>query len=256
MLVKFIVFIITTLFSVNSFSWGKTGHRVVAELSTHFLSEKAQKEVKGILGFESMSEASLWPDRIKSDPKLRTKYSHLHYISFEKKTNLEDKKLQSQKHIISALKDFEKVLGTKKSSKEDKRIALRFLIHLMGDLHQPLHVGYRSDKGGNSVNLKWFGEKTNLHRVWDEHLIDMEKLSYTEYVTKLLLQDKTKLKSYKSGNYLSWAKESRSYLSSLYSYKSGKYWEYEYSYKNLSLVDKRLSQAGIRLAYILNNVFK
>ena len=244
------------VFSPQCFSWGKTGHRIVAELATHHLTKTTQMKVADILGFESMNEAGLWPDRIKSDSKLRSKYSHLHYISFVKNKKLTDQKLQKQEHIISALKSFEETLANKKATLEEKRIALRFLIHLIGDLHQPLHVGYTKDKGGNSINLKWFGEPTNLHRVWDEHLIDMEELSFTEYVTKLQNQDQKVLKGYMKGDYLTWAQESRDYLKSVYDYSTKMYWEYNYSYTHLKMVDQRLAQAGLRLAYILNKTLK
>lgn len=255
MRVKILLFILMTTMSTQAFSWGKTGHRIVAEYSKIHLTPTTLKKIESILGFESMSEASLWPDRIKSDTKMKKKYSHLHYISFKKSLNLKNKNLQSKDHIISALINFEKILGNAKSSLEDKKVALRFIIHLVGDLHQPLHVGYLKDKGGNDVELKWFGEKTNLHRVWDEHLIDMEKLSYTEYTSKLKVQDPRLVQSYSKGDYLAWAQESRDYLDEVYKFKISKYWEYEYSYQHLQKVDEKLTQAGVRLALVLNRVF-
>lgn len=256
MLAKVILPLIILTLSSQVFAWGKTGHRIVAEYSKTMLTPKTFEKVKVILGHESMNEASLWPDRIKSDALLRKKYSHLHYISFKKSTKLKNKKLQKKEHVISALIKFEATLRSLKSSAEDKKIALRFIIHLMGDLHQPLHVGYLKDKGGNNVNLKWFGERTNLHRVWDEHIIDMEDLSFTEYTQKLISQDPKLIEKYTSGDYLSWAQESRDYLKSIYTFKSAKYWEYEYSYKHLKIVEQRLTQAGVRLAMVLNRALK
>ena len=253
---KSIFLTLTFFIASDAFSWGKTGHRIVAHFAERQMSETTKNKVKKILGFESVEEASLWPDRIKSVASHRKKYSHKHYISFEKKKTLSDKKLLSKDNIISALESFEKDLGSNKSSPDQKKVALRFIIHLIGDLHQPLHVGYNKDKGGNSVGLKWFGEPTNLHRVWDEHLIDMEELSYTEYVTKLLNNDPKVLKSYNSGTYLSWAQESRDYLSKTYNFKNSKYWEYDYSYKHLSMMEQRLSQAGVRLASTLSRILK
>lgn len=237
-------------------SWGKTGHRVVGELAYQKLSAKVQKKVKAILGFESMAEASLWPDRIKSDPKLRRKYSKMHYLSVPKKKKWKNISYDKKDNILKSLAMFEKELKSKKTSPGDQKIALRFLIHLMGDLHQPLHLGFKKDEGGNKIKLKWFGKKTNFHAVWDEHLIDMEKLSYTEYTKKLSLQNPKVLAKYRNGNYLSWAKESRELLSDIYNFKQSKFWEYSYSYHHLKTVDKRLTQAGIRLAWILETIFK
>ena len=242
--------------SDHSYAWGKTGHRIVAELAKQKISTKTHKKIKKILGFESMEEASLWPDRIKSDSKLRRKYSKMHYLSIPKKKKLKKNMTSEGSNILTALKGFEKVLRSREKPLKEKRIALRFLIHLMGDLHQPLHIGYRKDAGGNNISLKWFDDKTNLHAIWDEKLIEMEKLSYTEYVKKLIAQDPKKLESYRSGNYFSWAQESRSLLPLVYDFKQHKFWEYSYSYRYLETVDKRLSQAGLRLALVLESIFK
>lgn len=256
MLAKVISLTMFFLFSTSALGWGKTGHRIVAHLASKHLDVSTLKSVKSILGYETIEEASLWPDRIKSEARYRELYSHKHYVSFPKEDKLDNKKLLRKDHILSSLEKFERTLKDKKAKREDKQIALRFIIHLVGDLHQPLHVGYVKDMGGNSISLKWFGEATNLHRVWDENLIDMEELSYTEYVRKLSHQSPDKLKSYQSGNYLSWAKESRDYLPKTYNYSQGKFWEYEYSYKHLGYLEKRLAQAGMRLAYILNRSLK
>ena len=62
---------------------------------------------------------------------------------------------------------------------------LRLLIHIVGDVHQPLHVGRKGDRGGNDIKVTWFGESSNLHKIWDEGLIDNQQLSYTEYVNAI-----------------------------------------------------------------------
>jgi len=174
----------TLIYSTNVFSWGKTGHRADGELASKHLSKSAKKAVKKLLGNESLAHASLWPDRIKSDPKMRKLYSKYHYINVPRKKSLKEVAKLKTPHIINGLEKFSATLKNKKASKAERVIALKFIVHLMGDLHQPLHVGFE-DRGGNDVKLEWFGRKTNLHVVWDEHLIDMEELSFTEY-TKML----------------------------------------------------------------------
>ena len=98
----------------------------------------------------------------------------------------------------------------KKSTKEDKIIALKFLVHLIGDLHQPLHVGNGKDRGGNDIKVKWFGEATNLHNVWDEKLINLQELSYTEYSNYLLLNiDYSLIREWQGANILEFINESK-----------------------------------------------
>ena len=84
-------------------------------------------------------------------------------------------------NAVTALEMFTKQLISKQSSLAEKQLALRFIVHIIGDLHQPFHAGNGTDKGGNDVKLKFFWEDSNLHRVWDSGLIDRQQLSYTEW---------------------------------------------------------------------------
>jgi hypothetical protein len=246
--------ILLILLPTTCFSWGKIGHRTVAQLASLHLTSSAKKEVIKLLGSESMAQASIWPDRIKSDPKLKNKYSHLHYISFKNNESFK-KNSANKENILTAIDTFSKILKNKKSPKSEKVIALRFLIHLVGDLHQPLHTGFPQDRGGNKIKVTWFGEKTDLHHIWDDKIIKLEELSYTEYTTKLNDFSKSEIKTWQSSSALTWAKESRNYIPKTYKFKEKKYWEFEYSYKHLGFLNKRLKQAGIRLAGLLNNIF-
>ena len=235
-------------------AWGKIGHRTVGELASLHLTKHSKKEIVKLLGSESMAEASLWPDRIKSDPKMRKLYDHLHYLSFKKSERF-NKNSANKENILTAIESFSKILKSPKTPKSEKVIALRFLIHLVGDLHQPLHVGYPDDLGGNNVKLKWFGKKTNLHHVWDDEIIKSEELSFTEYTKKLNTVTKKEIANWQKTMPLTWAKESRNYMPKVYDFKESKYWEFKYSYKHLEILNKRLQQAGIRLAGLLNKIF-
>lgn len=240
----------------NVYGWGKTGHRTVGEIASRNLSPKAKEAVKKIFNNkETLAEAALWPDRIKSEAKYRKLYSHLHYISFDKNISLDDHLKKSQEHILWAIDKFTKDLKDKKSTNEQKLIALRFLAHLIGDLHQPLHVGYSNDRGGNTVKATWFGNKTDLHHIWDDDIIKLEELSYTEYASKLNIASQKDIMKWQKSAPTEWAKESREYLPKTYDFKEKKYWEYEYSYKHLDFLNLRLQQAGYRLAGHLNKLF-
>ena len=152
--------------------------------------------------------------------------------------------------------EFIKILKNKKSTKEDKIVALKFLVHLIGDLHQPLHVGSGTDRGGNDVKVKWFGEATNLHNVWDERLIKLQELSYTEYADYLLLKiDYSLIREWQGANILEFINESKELRKKCYEFKDGNLsWDYFYNHKEL--LEKRLIQGGVRLSGEINRIFK
>ena len=128
--------------------------------------------------------------------------------------------------------------------------------HYIGDIHQPLHVGNGIDRGGNDVNVKWFGKSTNLHAVWDTDLIDHQKFSYTEYGDYLLLklseQDKTQ---WMNANIYDVISESKIYRDQTYEFENIDL-KWDYFYQKKDLLEIRLLQGGIRLAGMLNEIFR
>ncbi len=247
------VLFICFLLPFNVYSYGKTGHRIVGELAQRHLSNKAKLAVERILGKEKLAHASLWADEIKSDRNFD--YAKLyHRMNVPKDSDL--RKIQIEKHsIIWALVNFENILRSPETTQNEKKDALRFILHFLGDLHQPLHIGYSEDKGGNEINVKWFSKNLNLHQVWDEGLIDFEQLSYSEYSDKLDVLDKKEMEKVQSGTYLDWAIEANSYLPMVYDFKN-KEMGYEYHYKVKDSLYLLLQNSGMRLAFTLNNIFE
>lgn len=251
---QILVLMMLSLLSPNVFAWGKTGHRVIGELAQQNLSVEAKKGVEQILGNEDLSRVSTWPDEIRSDKK----YNYAtpwHYVSIPSDKTYFDQKRPADGDVIFALFQFEETLRDKKSTAEQKKDALRFLVHMMGDLHQPLHVGKAEDRGGNSVRLKWFKTETNLHALWDESIVDFEQLSYTEYSKYLNHYSAEEKKKFAEGTFLDWARESQDLRNIVYDL-GGESAGYEYHFKVKPIYELRLRQAGLRLASILNKIFK
>jgi hypothetical protein len=241
-----------------AFSWGKTGHRIVGEIAQAHLSPRAQKKITKILKHEGLAHISNWPDFIRSDNKISAKYKTWHYVNIPKGKKYEVSQKNKKGDLITAIEYFRKKLTSKTTSIKERKESLSFLVHLLGDLHQPLHTGFATDRGGNSISLKWFGEPTNLHRVWDENIISSEKLSYTEYSKKLNHKGITlaKIKNWQKGTPITWMYESRSLLSEIYKFEKNKYWEYKYMYVHIKTLDQQLLLAGLRLAQVLNNIYQ
>lgn len=234
-------------------AWGKNGHRIVGEIAQLNLDKNAAREVKKLLGNEDLARVSTWPDEIRSDKK----YNYTapwHYVSIPTGKTYFDQKRVADGDVIFALFQFEETLRDKKATVEQKKDALRFMVHMMGDLHQPLHVGLAEDRGGNNVRLKWFKTETNLHALWDENIVDFEQLSYTEYTKILNHFTKEETKAFTAGTFMDWARESQELRNVVYDV--GESAGYEYHFKVKPTYELRLRQAGIRLASVLNKIFK
>ena len=241
--------------SPKAFSWGKIGHRVVAEIAERNLDSAAKKGIKDLLGTDTLARVANFPDEVKSDKTFDHTHSW-HYTSIPTGKTYFDQKRNKDGDIIEALFRMDETLRDPKKSKDEKVIALKFMVHLMGDVHQPLHVGIAEDRGGNSVHLKWFKEDSNLHSIWDESIINFQELSYTEYSTFLNYFTKDEKTNISLGNFIDWAKESQDLRSIVYETGTTGKLSYEYQFKVKPVVEERLRRAGLRLATVLNNIFK
>jgi hypothetical protein len=156
------------------------------------------------------------------------------------------------------MKRFEATLRNPAAPKEERIQALKFLVHMIGDIHQPLHAGKRDDLGGNRVSVHWFRsvEATNLHTVWDDLIIEQEKLSFTEWTRFLDHPTAAELKEWQGSNYTAWMEESYKLRDRCYDFKPELPLSYDYVYKSLPIVKQRLLQAGVRLAGTLNGIFR
>ncbi|HMJ71444.1 MAG TPA: S1/P1 nuclease [Cyclobacteriaceae bacterium] len=241
------------VFVCQSFGWGPTGHRVTGMIASNHLNKKAKKKIETLLGQESLAMVSTWMDEVRSDSTYNYA-SDFHWVTVETGQTYEQSKKNPHGDVIMTI---ERLIAELKSGKLDRMTEiqdLKFLVHLIGDMHQPLHVGCCDDSGGNKVQVKWFGGNSNLHRVWDSDIIDGTKLSYTEFAQSLGTPDEGTVRRLQSGTIRDWANESMNYRKQMYDIGNGSL-GYEYSYKNLPLVRERLLAAGVRLAGVLNDIY-
>lgn len=256
------LFLIILFFNLPSQSraWGLLGHRIVGEIATAYLTPKARKAIQEILGTESIAIASTWADFIKSDTSFKYLNSW-HYINFDSSLShrqmLEYLKNDTVADAYTKLNFLTKQLTNKNLPQREKLMYLRLLIHIAGDVHQPFHAARKGDTGGNEIKVSWFGQYSNIHKVWDEQMIDNQKLSYTEYtaaVNHISAQQKAILQKQPLSKWLY-----DSYLISEQLHKelqvSDKKLSYEYSFKNISILNTQLLKGGIHLAGLLNKIF-
>lgn len=246
----FVLLLVT--FSV--FGWGDTGHRVTGCVAEQYLSKKARKALERILGGQSLAMASTWMDDVRSDPAYK-RMADWHWVTIPYGQTYEASSKNPHGDIIETLERVIAGLKSKQLSPRQEAEYVKILIHLIGDIHQPLHVGARDDRGGNQVRVKWFGKSSNLHRVWDSDIIDGTKLSYTEFAESLDKPDAEQIRKWQHTSVREWAVESQQYHERVYAYDNGKL-GYPYAYKNLPLIREQLLKAGIRIAGVLNEIYK
>lgn len=259
MKIKFI-FLISFLFFSNitvekPMFWGKNGHRATGEIAEKHLTKKTRKCIDKILKGQSLAFVSTFADEIKSDKKFN-KYYSWHYINMDFDKTYATSKKNPQGDLVTGIKKCISVLKDKKSSEEDKEFFLKMLVHFIGDLHQPMHIGRREDKGGNTIQVQWFGRGTNLHRVWDENMIEDWDMSYIELANNAKYLSKKQVEAIEKGSVVDWVNEVHKLTVEVYkSAKVGENLRYRYSYDNFGIVRTQLQKGGIRLAKILNEIF-
>jgi S1/P1 Nuclease len=242
-----------------SMAWGVLGHRIVGQIADSYLTKQTKKEIFKILGNESVAIASNWPDFIKSDPS----YKYLdtwHYINL--RGGLSETELKNYLATDTVTDAYTKInwltaqLKNKELEQDKKVLYLRLLIHIVGDIHQPLHIGRFEDLGGNKIKVNWFKDAVNIHTVWDSKLIDFQQLSYTEYATSINYSTKAQRKEWQAEPLNEWIWQSYEHAEKIYAdIKPDDNLSYNYNFKFIDVVNQQLLRGGVHLAGLLNEIF-
>ncbi len=252
---KTLITALILLITLPIFAYGPTGHRIVAAIAEKHLSCRAKRAIKKILGNTNLVLASTYADDIKSDKKYNYAYTW-HFVNIKQGETYAESKKHPKGDMITAYNKSVKTLKNKNATMEEKRFALRFLIHLVGEAHQPLHVGRPEDRGGNDIKVKWFGKKSNLHRVWDDNMLEFYKMSYSELAENMPKISRKVRKQWQKGNIMTWIEEIRPITDKVYlSAKPNENLRFRYMYDNFGILKQELHKAGVRLAGVLNEIF-
>lgn len=251
---RFLIILVMLATANFVFPWGQTGHRVVGEIAQNHLSDLAKAKIDKILSGQTLAEVSNWMDDIKSDSKYDSLYSW-HWVTIPNGMKYEDTEKNEDGDIIYGIEFLTKQLKKGGLDPELESKYIKLLVHLVGDVHQPLHVGKGDDKGGNDVKVDWFWKSSNIHRVWDSQMIDSKNYSYTELATLLNNENFLNVKMWQSSGVRDWAHECMNYREQIYDLPKDKKISYEYRYKNWDLLCNQLRKGGVRLAGILNDIY-
>ncbi|MDR9364487.1 MAG: S1/P1 nuclease [Balneolaceae bacterium] len=233
--------------------WGQIGHYVSGEIAEKHLNDLAKARVNNILGDRSIAVSTVWMDDIRSDDSYD--FDTWHYVTIPDGEEYDPDIQEESGDIIWALETLIEELKAGNLTKEEESEKLKLVIHMIGDIHQPLHVGNGEDRGGNDVRLQWFGDDSNIHRVWDSGMIESFQLSYTELAKELDTATHDQIEDWQDDSVRDWAYESMEYRDEVYDLPDDMRLSYEYRYYNKEIIYKRLLQAGIRMAGVLNEIY-
>lgn len=246
----------------SGWSWGPLGHRVAAAMAQERLTPAATAAVRDIFGKKiRLADISTWADEQQEIPESRA----WHFVNVPiQAARYDPKYCPPEGCVVSKIKEFKRILQDPRTDKRLKQEAVKFLIHLIADLHQPLHVGDNGDKGGNLLQVRFFGIGSNLHKVWDSQVIER----HTKYENVWLwdmdfIANPGKVKEWSKGTPEDWATETLQVAKAAYRLpgtgrvmKSGVKLGNEYNSFALPIIQVQLAKAGIRTAFVLNEIFK
>lgn len=241
-------------------SWGSIGHQTVARIAEYHLTAEARTAVKDLLGNETLPGISSWADQVRSEPEYKMTGDY-HFVNLP--TGLNEKQFDAQlkslkkENLYKALMRYENALSDPLLSKEKRAEALKFVVHLVGDAHQPMHVSRAEDKGGNTIQVQFDGRGTNLHALWDSRLIDYKHSGSAELAKTCNRANDAQVKAWQAAPVSKWLYESYQLSNSLYTEieKNNKLTE-DYYTRHFPEIQNRLEQGGVRLAAVLNEIFK
>lgn len=246
--------------NVAGLRWGALGHRLVAAIAWQHLTPAARRAATTLLAGEPLGEASVWADRIRNE---RREGSPWHYVNIPAGARAWDSTrwCRGGNCVVGAVKRFRAVVGDPGAPNQDRYEALKYLIHFVADMHQPLHVGDRGDRGGNDVKVRWRGKETNLHAVWDGDLLVAWSVSEGRYLQSLRRRiarmTPAEREQMAGGSAEGWAMDGAAFSRDIvYPVPAGGEIPPEYLRAAGPVLDLVLIQAGLRLARVLNEALE
>jgi len=245
------------------YGWGGEGHNLVARLAAARLSPRVAARIAEILGPNTtLASISSWADQIRNS---RKETGPWHYIDIELDNAHLDMARDCPKGdcVIAKIDEFQRILADKSTPPETRKEALMFLVHFVGDMHQPLHCSDNHDKGGNDVKLEFFGRPTNLHSLWDSGLL--ARMGTEDALFADLSKDLTpkRAKKFAKGGVREWAEQSHRQgqlvvYGKLPKVDAGATIKLSESYEETAdpIVKEQIERAGARLAKLLNAALK
>lgn len=240
--------------TLSTFGWGRTGHQIIVDLAQTIAKTSTLDSINKYLANETWHAASTWMDELRG----QSQYDYMrkwHYINIEKGETYSPN-IENGDNVVHQLQVAINNLKNRRTlTSEQITLNLKVLFHLMGDLHNPLHVGYGSDRGGNDVKVVFNEKSYSLHRIWDTEIIETNPNTRNDLLQKLNTTKKRKLKRIAKGNAQAWFLDSRAALPTVYSFQSDSL-NTAYFESGHPVAQNLLFLSGVRLGVTLNDIFR
>lgn len=242
--------------TMASWAWSQKGHDTVAYIAECHLSPAAADSVATILEGKSPVYWANWLDNASHTPD----YAYTktwHYKNVDEGVPYDNAPLNPKGDVVTGIREQIVILSDPKSTKDQKTLAMKILVHLVGDLHQPMHMGHLSDLGGNNTKVKFFDRDTNLHAVWDGSIMNSgHAWSYTEWQNQIDRLSPQQNEAEASGNIDDWARQTYEIAGQVYDYfPQGSRISYNQIARWTPVIERQLLRGGLRLARILNTIY-
>ena len=238
-------------------AWGPKGHDTVACIAENHLSKKALQRVTEILDGHSLVYVANWMDNAShTDEYAYTKTWHYVNVDPEEGTYA-NSKLEIAGDVVTAVNTIIDNLKSGELTPEEERVQLMMLVHLVGDMHCPMHAGHKSDRGGNGTRVRYFGRDMKLHAVWDSEIVESaHRWSYSEWQEQIDRVSAIEQQSIAAGTPNDWVEESVIIANDIYTISTtGSNLSYDYVSYYAPVVEQQLLKGGIRLAAILEDIY-
>lgn len=254
---RLLALLLATSFTLSASAWGPKGHDVVAYVAENNLSKRALKRVEAILDGKSMVYVANWLDNASHTPE----YAYTktwHYVNVEpSEGSYSQSQLEPKGDVVTAVNSIVERLKSGELTVEEERVELMMLIHLVGDMHCPMHAGHKSDRGGNGTQVKYFGKNKNLHSVWDSEIVESaHRWSYSEWQQNIDRANKKQQKMLTQGTPNDWIEETVLLAHDIYERSTiGGNLSYDYVAYYAPVIEQQLLKGGLRLAKLLEEIY-
>jgi hypothetical protein len=251
----------------RGWAWGREGHRLTALVAEQYLTAETKRQIVELLHKETLADVASWADEYRAGHPETAKWHYVDIPKAEAKFDRlrdcpvpeTDPKSPWRDCVTDRINYFEGRLGDTSLSPEERAIALKFVVHLIGDVHQPFHA-LGDDRGGNGITVNFMGSSLcgtsncNLHGVWDYSIIEQQGLDEKKYTERLLQEIKDNhWERLDGGEPTTWANISHHYAVEAMA-PNGALLTHEYVAAESKVVDAELALGGLRLARVLNRI--
>lgn len=253
---RLLCFFIAVVCATNAFAWGQKGHDVVAYIAECHLTPATAQKVAQVLNGHSLVYYANWLDNA-SHTKEFAFTKTWHYANVDEGFTYDTMPKVESGDVVGAINLIVNKIKSGTLSHEDENLYLRMLIHLVGDMHCPMHAGRKSDRGGNNVNVIYFGRPASLHSVWDSSLVESaHKWSYTEWQQQIDRLGAKDIAAIMSGSVKDWFNESHAVAEQIYAeMEEGSKISYDEVAKYAPIIELQFERGGLRLAYLLEYLY-